>query len=250
MQGRRFGELFLDIASSFTYNYGVIKGLEKEYIEGATSVELALKYGISHTTVCNHLRKVNVSIRPARRQALYDNPIRTKTIIESYQKGKPMIEIAKQENVNDKTINRVLQQNNITKHIRNIRAQTITMPSNLGILGYIAGMFDGEGNLQFRDKHNKGLIGCKITIYSTTPELVEWFRKTMGGGKVRWDFARVKRHGWKPIGSWCLYRAQDVATFLITLYPLLIIKKESAGKALELFSKRFCIKIPHQLRPS
>lgn len=220
------------------------KHIKKEYLGGATVVELAKKYQVTRQAISYNLKKTDTILRPARLIALYDSPSTTKRVIKLYQEGRTMIAIAKRENVTSHTIDRILKHNKITKHPKNMRAKSIVMPSDAGILGYIAGMFDGEGNLQFRDKHKKGLVGCKITIYSTTPGVVEWFQKTMNGGKVLWDKARVKRHGWKPIGSWCLYRAQDVASFLIATHPFLIIKKDDADKAIRLFSERFHIKIP------
>ena len=223
-------------------NKSLSRKIKKEYLTGSTSTELASKYGVTHQAILYNLHKSRVAVRPPRARALYDDAKQTAQIIKLYQKGHSMVEIAKMKNVTDHTINRVLEKNNLSKRPRNMRPQTITMPLSAGTLGYIAGMFDGEGNLQFRDKHNTRNISSKIAIYSTTPGIVEWFQKTMSGGKVLWNTARVKKHGWKPIGSWCLYRAQDVAAFLVATRPYLLIKKEDADKALKLFSKRFQIK--------
>ena len=213
--------------------------VSQEYLNGFSSVQLSRKYNVCHQAILRHLEKRNIPRREARCRALYDDPTRVKMILEAYQRGTPMDEIAVTENVSEHTIERVLRKNQIHKHPKHTRSKTITMPSDPGTLGYIAGMFDGEGNLQFRDKHEGRSIGCKIAIYSTTPGIADWFRKTMKGGKVRWDHARVKKHGWKPISVWSLYRAQDVASFLLATLPFLIIKRLDAERAIKLFSEHF-----------
>jgi len=215
--------------------------IKREYLKGATSTELATQFSVTHQAILYTLNSLGVPRRPARRRALYDDTKKTKQIIELHLKGFSMPDIAQKYNVSEHTISLLLRQNKIKKHPKNMRTQTITMPTNPAILGYIAGMFDGEGNLQFRDKRSDHRVGCRVTIYSTTPGVADWFQRKMNGGKVIWDNARVARHGWKPMSSWCLYRAQDVAAFLVALYPFLIIKKDVAQKAIKLFSREFGI---------
>ena len=221
-----------------------------EYLDGLSSVQLARKYNTCHQAVLSKLKRNGVPRREARCRALYDDKKRSKQIIFQYKNGIPMDEIAEREHVSEHTIKRVLEKNNITKHPKHTRSQTITMPSDRGVLGYIAGMFDGEGNLQFKHQHEGRSIGCRVIIYSTTLGVADWFQNTMQGGTILWDRARVKKHGWKPISSWCLYRARDVASFLWAILPFLIIKKADAEKAIALFSEHFEINSRNPRRPN
>lgn len=107
-------------------------------------------------------------------------------------------------------------------------------------LGYLCGLFDGEWNLQIRHKHAGRSVACKMDIYSTTPEIMQWLVRNIGG-TARFDTKRTKTKGWLPIGIWSLYRAQDVAALLKAMLPHLIIKRKSAEHALTIFGARFKI---------
>jgi hypothetical protein len=120
-------------------------------------------------------------------------------------------------------------------HPHGLRSRTITIPTDPIIIGYFCGLLDGEGHLQIAKGSRS--VGCKMSIYSTTPEIMQWLTKHFGG-KVIYDKARVRR-GWKPIGAWSLYRAQDVAALLNVILPYLIIKKPKAERALALFRDKF-----------
>ena len=98
-------------------------------------------------------------------------------------------------------------------------------------LGYIAGLLDGEGNIQWRRRSDRQ-HSAVVSIYSTTTELIDWLAVTMRGGRVRWDSNRTVRHGWKPIGSWQVSRVRDVQAVLSALDGLLIIKRDLAREVL------------------
>lgn len=117
------------------------------------------------------------------------------------------------------------------------RRQTIRPPTDPAVLGYLSGLFDGEGNLQFKDRH--GSIGCKMAIYNTCPEMMRWIVKHVPGGSLRYDTKRTRDRGWKPIGIWEVYRSRDVAALLMAMLPFLTAKRKSAEAALRLFSEKF-----------
>lgn len=121
-------------------------------------------------------------------------------------------------------------------HPPGLRSRTVNIPSDPVALGYLCGLLDGEGNLQL----TKGAksVGCKMAIYSTTPAIMQWLLKHIGG-VVRYDTARTVRKGWLPIGIWSVYRAQDVAALLSAMLPHLIVKKAAAKHALDVFRSKF-----------
>jgi intein-encoded DNA endonuclease-like protein len=224
-----------------TFDDKTIKCIIREYQKGNSTPEIGRRYNVTHQTILYHLKKLNIPRREARNRALYDNYKKARCIIEQYERGQTMEEIAQKENTTGHSIDRVLHYNGVIKRPKNLKKISIKMPISPTELAYIAGIFDGEGNLQFRDKHNDGRVSCRISIVNTHRGVIDWLQKRIGG-KTRWrTYDRYKR-GWKAIGVWSIYRAQDVASFLINTYPYLIIKKYPARKALKLFSTRFRIK--------
>lgn len=215
-----------------------IARLREEYEGGATSTELAAKYGCTHAAITRRLARAGVTLRPARRRAMYDKPETLAAIVSAYQGGVPMSEIAPTFGVSHSTVQRALKQSGVKLRPFGLRKRTVTVPTDPAALGYLCGLFDGEGNLQFRDKHAGRSIGCKMAIYNTDPGVMRWLMRTVGG-KVLFDTARTKRHGWLPIGTWNVYRAQDVAALLAAMLPFLIVKKRQAENALRLFRHRF-----------
>jgi hypothetical protein len=212
--------------------------LATEYLDGSTTTELGIKYGLHHAAISRRLEKAGVKRRKAQRRTVYDREEARQDMAYAYAHGEPVNAIAKRLSIGRSTVLRALHAASMPLRPKNLRAQTITMPSDPSVLGYIAGMFDGEGNLQFRTKHSGRSVTCKVSIYSTTPEVISWFVAQMGG-KTLWDYKRQERKGWKPMGVWTVYRAQDVAAFLEAVLPFLIIKRNVAEKALALFRREF-----------
>lgn len=209
--------------------------LIEEYQAGSTTPELGKKYGMSHAAIQGRLKRAGIKLRPARARAFYDlHDLTNQAVILYTQHGFSIPTIAERLGGSRSTIQRALAVRGIAMraHCRNA---TITIPDSPTILAYMAGLFDGEGNLQFRNRDN-GSVGCKLAVYSTTSDVMNWVHKTFGGS-LRWDHARTKRRGWKPIGIWEIYRAQDVGRLLSALLPYLIIKRSLALDALRHFEK-------------
>lgn len=213
--------------------------LAAEYESGATSTDLATKYGMTHAAVIGRLRRAGVPIRPARRRALYDRAKLSAEIVSAYQGGAPMVEIAKQLETSHGTVQRTIAASGVETRPHGLRRQTVKVPTDPLVLGYLAGLLDGEGNLQLRTKKDGGL-SCKMAIYSTTPGVMRWLVREVGG-VVRFDTKRTESKGWLPIGSWCVYRSRDVAALLRAMLPLLIVKKQKAEHILSVCRDRLGI---------
>lgn len=208
--------------------------LAAEYIAGATTVELASKYGMHHTGVNGRLKRAGIVIRPAmRRCAGIDS---SAEMVSAYQNGMSIADVASRFGGVRSSVRRVLIDAGVEMHPHGLRSKTITVPSDPIALGYLCGLLDGEGNLQLK-KGSKS-VGCKMAIYSTTPAVMQWLLKNVGGS-VRYDTARTIRKGWLPIGIWSVYRAQDVAALLSAMLPHLIIKKAASKHALDIFRLKF-----------
>lgn len=221
--------------------------LTDEYLGGATSTQLAAKYDMTHAAVCRRLRRAGVAIRPARRRTIYDKREQAASMVAAYRAGEPMALIGARLGVGRSTVCRAIRSAGATTRPHGLRRRTVSVPTGIE-LGYLAGLFDGEGNLQMRYKA-AGSLACKIAIYSTTTGVMEWLTRNVGG-VVRWDHARTRRRGWLPIGSWCIYRAQDVAILLLAMLPHLIVKRDAATKALGVFRTRLHLTTPRQQLPN
>ena len=150
-------------------------------------------------------------------------------IISRYQAGETIQAIADSVNLSRTSVWRYLRLAGLP--IRRtgpaLKAQSIRVPTDPAVLGYIAGMFDGEGNLYWRRRTERA-NSVRVAIYSTTPKVLEWIQTTVGG-YVRWEHKRVVRHPtWKPMGIWEISSNRDTVALLTALLPYLIIKRDLA----------------------
>lgn len=210
--------------------------LTDEYLVGATSTDLAAKYGMTHLAVIGRLRRAGVEIRPARRRSIIDRDDTATQIAAAYRSGESAIDIAKRLGIGRSTVARSLKRTGAYARRNGTRSRSIKIPDEPIKLGYLAGLFDGEGNLQFKtNRHANGAestTGCKVSIYGTVPATMGWLIANVGG-KARWDYKRQERKGWLPCGAWEIYRAQDVLAFLVAVEPMLLAKKKQAIKAIK-----------------
>ena len=161
----------------------------------------------------------------------------TDKIVAAYKSGQTMKGIAAHLEIGQGSVWRTLQAQGINSRPQGLRQKTIRIPTGPGLIGYVAGLFDADGNAQFRNKHGTS-IGCKVSIYNTNRDLIGWLEDLMGGS-VLWDTKRTERHGWKPMGSWSLYRARDVAAFLKSVEPFIIVKRDIVKAILAMLDEIF-----------
>lgn len=206
------------------------------YAAGATTVELAKKYKVTPAAINRRLRGLGVNLREAKRRTRYDaDPVFVEAVRDAYRSGRTTTEIADAHGVGRSSIVRTLDKAGITKRRNGTRSRTINLPTDPVKIGYLAGLFDGEGNLQFKTQvcaSGRDSTGCKIAIYGTVPATIGWLKANVGG-TARWDYKRQERKGWLPCGTWEIYRAQDVLAFLCLLEPYLLAKKKQAQKAIK-----------------
>lgn len=203
--------------------------LAAEYNAGATSTDLAAKYGMHHGAVIGRLRRAGHPIRPARRRFQADKTELSAKIVSAYRGGMPMVEIAESLGSSHSTVQRTLKSAGVTARPHGLRRRTAKVPTDASKLGYPAGLLDGEGSLAFRKK--PGGVSCRLHIYSTTPGLMKWLIREVGG-TVRYDTKRTTTKGWLPIGIWSLYRTRDVVQIVRALLPMLIVKRERAQRVM------------------
>lgn len=155
----------------------------------------------------------------------------TMSVIETYRSGATIKHIADRLGPSFGTVQRELLRAGVKLrgHGSAPLPKTIVIPTSLVVRAYVAGLFDGEGNIYWRRRTNR-TASVRCAIYSTTPELMDWLGAVLGGS-VRWDRNR-ERKGWKPMGIWEVHRAADAFEFLTAVRPFLIIKAAKADEAL------------------
>ena len=86
---------------------------------------------------------------------------------------------------------------------------------------YIAGILDGEGSIMLQKFHAKEHPSPCVSIASTTLELLEWIKKTVGKGVI------VKKKNYNPEKHQDCYsyklKYNDAINLIKDLYPYIII---------------------------
>lgn len=102
------------------------------------------------------------------------------------------------------------------------------------IVGYSAGILDGEGNIGWRytKKDRDECYYPMVTITNTNEALLQ-FLYINWGGNIQWEKRRPEGHlGKKKVARWHLY-GKKARYFLKMIYPHLIVKKWDAELALK-----------------
>lgn len=90
---------------------------------------------------------------------------------------------------------------------------------------YIAGYFDGEGNVTIHKNRQSGGSIRRLSWYNTHLESLEAMQSFMGCGRIT---RQDKKNRKKPIYALIITRRQHLIQVLDQLAPLLIIKREAA----------------------
>lgn len=87
---------------------------------------------------------------------------------------------------------------------------------------YIAGIIDGEGSIMLIKYHSNEFPSPCVSIASTTMELLEWLKKTVGAGVI------IHKKNYKPeIHKECysyVLKFDAAINLMKDIYPYLIIK--------------------------
>ena len=215
------------------------KKIIRLYKSGIPATKISKLYSCKNGKIYSILKHNGVNIRSKGGTKKIYNDGWSNEFVRLYIQGMSIQDIAKKLGVGFGTVQRGLYKKKIILRRNGNRKRTIKMPRSIDKLGYLAGILDGEGNIQIRKTkiiNNKSSIACKLAIYNTNKNIMKWLEKNVGG-KVRWDNKRAIIEKWKPIGIWELYRASDVSYFLSKIKKYLIIKKDTANTVLAILKK-------------
>lgn len=100
---------------------------------------------------------------------------------------------------------------------------SVQVPTDQAVLGYIAGLFDGEGSIS-HTHHGDNAEGFYLRIGMTDKDVIEWLGQF--GGKVTTAPPRTPNR--KCSYHWAVTRKTDVYLLLTALLPHLKVKREKA----------------------
>ena len=108
-------------------------------------------------------------------------------------------------------------------------------------LGYIIGLFEGEGYIAFnyslrKDKCESEYYTVHIGISNTNKKLVEKVKNILGYGKITKQAKPKKKH--KQCYIWRITAQKETLRFLELVFPFLIEKKEKAILVMEFLKLR------------
>jgi len=101
----------------------------------------------------------------------------------------------------------------------------IKIPANPAIIGYIAGIFDGEGNIACPKKNI-----YQINIGNTDKEMLEFIRLELESGTIQKMKKYSSRH--KQAYRWRLSSRREILEFLFLIRPYLITKREISERVI------------------
>jgi predicted transcriptional regulator len=205
------------------------------YEQGATWKEISKELGEDEATIWYYMRKSGVhfdrKIPPIAREEV-------DKIAYLYRKGMKVKEIAKEVGRHRKTVARVLKSHGL-KRTTPIESITVKMLEGEE-LGYLAGLFDGEGCIEFVvDKRRKEVKEvCRVKISNTNPEVINWLVEKVGGHV---NVSRPKDRNHSTLYDFKINRYKDIVVFLRSILHLLKAKREKAQEAIRFCESRLTI---------
>ena len=137
--------------------------------------------------------------------------------------------IARHMDLNRKSIRKYLNKMGMKPNLERLRSRTLNLPTEPAILGYIAGIVDGEGNI-FSRLRPKRSLQVVVAVTNTDKSLIDWLMRI--GGRVQHNVSKgsVNHFGKKEVYRWIVSRRRDVKPLVEAILPYLIVKRADAIK--------------------
>lgn len=116
---------------------------------------------------------------------------------------------------------------------RKRKSRPLSIPAKEADLGYLAGIIDGEGNIQIYSDH------VIVRVSTTSSELMMFLMEIYNSAHYQ------KSRSSNVVYLWYILRTADVYKFLRELLPHLRIKQEQAEKAFEFCEEKLIRASPH-----
>lgn len=105
-------------------------------------------------------------------------------------------------------------------------------------IGYLAGIIEGEGSIQF-NKWARKTPSPKISVSMTDKDSIQRLQKMSGIGSIT---GPTIRENYQPIYRWCVYGNKDVARLLLAIAPIMCeLEEKKFWKRLNVY--RFVLRL-------
>jgi hypothetical protein len=162
-------------------------------------------------------------------------------LVRDYLEGLTVIQVARKNRVRTSSVTVALnaagvQRYRVTEHAdrrRGVKHPSRWRPSQVRELpdttwAYIAGIFDGEGNLR---TPRTDTVSWRIAISQLTEAgLCQWLKETIGAGTCT-PIPNISPPR-RPMSAWRLAAQAEVADFLVAVEPYVIVKRAITDRAL------------------
>jgi len=101
-------------------------------------------------------------------------------------------------------------------------------------LSYLAGLFDGEGNIHIVKPHGRTYINILVRVTNTNPVVVSLFSDLVEGH----HYIESPRRNWKTLHRIEYSKLQHIIQVLEAIYPHLHLKKHHAELAIKYCTSR------------
>jgi hypothetical protein len=145
-------------------------------------------------------------------------------VISAIEGGQSVRQFCRERHVSAPWIYRRLKAAGYVLERRHLWSSTLEMGSDPGVLGYVAGIIDGEGSIL---RTNTGHWQVKVGM--TDEPVMRWLHAL--GGTLAYQ-SREREVNRRPVWTWQVSRRRDVVVLLQALMPYLIVKQEKAELAL------------------
>jgi len=200
------------------------------FVAGEKMADIVRRLDLTRKVVRNALKRRGVYVLRRERPHKFTEDERRQMVDLYLNKEITRGDIAKRMGVSVGAVENNLIKAGITLKNKGLRSRTLNLPADPALVGYIAGIVDGEGNIFSRLRPGRRLQ-VVVAITSTNKSLINWLMEI--GGRFQPKISSANHFGKKEVYRWIVSRRRDVKPLIEAILPYLIIKRADAIKALK-----------------
>lgn len=162
-------------------------------------------------------------------------------VVRRYQEGENIISIAESEGSSTKPVFNALKRSGVKYRHSLRKVQTLSLSSTEK--AYIAGIVDGEGTIELKEKpKTQRWSNMRVSVVNTNKDIIEYLCLKIPDGhfyttkrKFQYTSFVSQPKNAKVCYKFQLAKKAGVYKLLKSIFPYLIIKKEKAKKVVEWF---------------
>lgn len=162
----------------------------------------------------------------------YSTKLKDSVVVEAadlHARGESYLHLADAEGVHKKTLARAVRRFRcgIGVAYRRSSPQTVVVPDDAALVGYLAGLVDGEGSIITTKE------GVILQVVNTNKPVIDFLSVTFGGNVTSVDHGKYPNRGQrKTLYMWRHTRRRDALALIRAIELYLVIKKAKARDAI------------------